>query len=956
MSRSGPELRESALPDAGRDLARPFFLTGLVVATLSVGIFATFAAGSVRATYYALAWASAAVALVFAVAGWWARRATSAQAVTAAVSVAMAFVFLVAIGLGEGVHAVALGFAGVLVVTVTVIVGLRTGMAMAAASVVAVIALFVAEVAGWLPGASAVPASPLAMRLLTLLMMLAAALVVGGMVLRYVTRHVRVLTEREARYRALFEALPVGLLLHRDGEIVEANPIAQALLGIADPLLPVEPKNPSIDALLAHAAPLDEAIIGAQIAKGEVAIPGLAGTPRLLLATAIRIAEGGAPATLSMFQDDTERALAEAASRRAQVQLTNLFAASPDCIMLSDATTGRVVMVNDELLAVAGLARDDVIGKTSEQLGLWTSSDEHARFRTALNTHGSVADMPVRFSIPSGRTLSMQLSGRLFAIDGSPYAVVVARDVTQADRLRRELQIVLENAPIAVAYTRDNRIVRVNAAAEAMFGFGPGKLEGLPIDGLVDDIDAFTAVVQGADEQLAAGLLVDVEVRFRRADRSTFLCRVRGRALDPQRIDEGGTVWICEDVSEARALQQALATARDDAEAASRAKSAFLANFGHEIRTPLNGIIGLARLAGQARVDDTKRLAYLRQIEQSAENLTAILGDVLDMAKIEHGRLVLEETSFDLAELLRDVHATYSAMAAARGIDCSLTIADAVPTRVCGDPMRVRQVVVNFVANAVKFTVDGAIDIAATVVPGGVRIAVRDTGIGIAEGVLDKLFKPFTQADESTTRRYGGTGLGLSICRELATLMGGTVGAVSQLGRGSEFWAELPLTAAAGSPMPTVRGGDLTALRGARVLIVDDNPVNLLITGALADEWAMAVTEAADGETALRAVAAARREGRPFACVLMDVQLPRMDGVETTHRLRADFAEAAPPVIGLSASDAAADRTRALAAGMADYVTKPIDRDALLQALLRSVGQQLEPAADGTVAGRATGQ
>jgi CheY-like chemotaxis protein len=259
---------------------------------------------------------------------------------------------------------------------------------------------------------------------------------------------------------------------------------------------------------------------------------------------------------------------------------------------------------------------------------------------------------------------------------------------------------------------------------------------------------------------------------------------------------------------------------------------------------------------------------------------------------------------------------------------------------VLGDALRLRQILGNFLANALKFTAEGGVRmVALRAAPGRWRFEVHDTGPGIEADTQARLFQPFTQADESTTRRYGGTGLGLSICRELAELMGGAVGVTSHIGQGSCFWCELPLPqAAAMAPLlPTQTLDPAVALRGRRVLVVEDNAVNMLICVALLEQWAVVVSQARDGAEAIDMVEQAARNGLPFAAVLMDVQMPGMGGHEATRRLRERHAAQDLPVIALTAAALVSEREAALAAGMDDFLTKPIDADRLYETLTRWV-------------------
>jgi signal transduction histidine kinase/CheY-like chemotaxis protein len=432
---------------------------------------------------------------------------------------------------------------------------------------------------------------------------------------------------------------------------------------------------------------------------------------------------------------------------------------------------------------------------------------------------------------------------------------------------------------------------------------------------------------------------VELERPARRKDGSSFTARIRARAIDPTRPDEG-TIWIVEDVTERRQFEQALARARDDAEAASRAKSAFLANTSHELRTPLNGMIGLARLAQDEQLDPGRRREYLDQIAASAQSLAAIISDILDLSKIESGKLQVEKTHFDLGAELHALHRNYTTLAAAHGLELRVSLTAEVSGMVSGDPLRVRQIVSNFLANAIKFTANGYVGLNAARLNGErgdvVRIEVRDSGPGLDAATSARLFKPFTQADQSTTRRYGGTGLGLSICHELATLMGGSVGVNSFLGDGSTFWAELPLPPVAPEAVvtaPEARRLPAGSLKNCHVLMVEDNPVNMMIAVALLERWGVHVGQAHDGLDAVAAVQRAAVGGRPYDAVLMDVQMPVMSGHEATRALRE--AGYLLPIIALTAAALVSEREAALQAGMNDFLTKPIDAHKLQATLLR---------------------
>ena len=528
-------------------------------------------------------------------------------------------------------------------------------------------------------------------------------------------------------------------------------------------------------------------------------------------------------------------------------------------------------------------------------------------------------------------------TGRSATADGSMRAALATAQEALANSAaaERRLSLAAEIADLHV-YEMDleRGVLSANGAA-ATFLEGPMTFEAMQADGfyLVDPRDKARVEAAWADYR-AGRAPYRTEYRLNRTDGREVWVFAGAEVLRDETGKATRLVGAMRDMTDRKVSEAALIEARDRAEAGSQSKSAFLATMSHEIRTPLNGVLGMA----QAMSNDTlcpvqrERLAVIRQ---SGEALLAILNDILDLSKIEAGKLDLEIVEFDLSEVARGAYSAFTAIANKKGLSFALDV-QAAQGRYRGDPSRLRQVLYNLISNALKFTEEGEIRVQATYVDGELRVAVRDTGLGIAPESLSRLFEKFDQLDSSTTRRFGGTGLGLAICRELAQLMGGRMLVESEVGAGSRFELRIPLERVGDERMPAPappvqpEGAGLDL----RVLAAEDNAVNQLVLKTLLHQLGVNPHVVEDGQAAVAAW-----EAGHWDAILMDVQMPVMDGIAATARIRqreVETGRARTPIVALTANAMAHQVKQYLAAGMDGHVAKPIEI-AALYAMLNSV-------------------
>jgi PAS domain S-box-containing protein len=654
-----------------------------------------------------------------------------------------------------------------------------------------------------------------------------------------------------------------------------------------------------------------------------------------------------------------------AESARRNAELTAVRETALDCIIQMDHR-GLVTEFNPAAERTFGYARADAVGRPLGDLIVpphLRAAHEAGLARYLVGGPGPVIGK--RIEVPAvradGTHIPVELAITAVRVDGPPKFVAYVRDISERKRAEEQarhahkLALVASRTDNAVVITDpQGRIEWVNDGFSRISGYALDEVVGRKPGAVLQGPDTDPATVARIREQLARGEGFTAEiVNYAKDGRKYWL------AIEAQPVrDAAGTVTnfiaIESDVTARKAAQHELSQAKEQAEAASRAKSEFLANMSHEIRTPLNGVIGMADLLTSTPLDE-RQARYAQVIKSSADSLLALINQILDFSKIEAGKLELDVADFELTAVVEDVGEMLAAKAAAKGLELACRVDPALPRRVRGDADRLRQVLVNLVNNAIKFTDTGEIIVrvlpnaplkgpAAQAAPDAVdvvRFEVIDTGIGIPADRLNRLFRSFSQVDASTTRRYGGTGLGLAISKQLAELMGGAIGVRSRAGLGATFWftARLPRAAAtAPAPAPAAAAAETPAphdLTGRRVLVVDDNPTHAHILCEQLAAWRVAVVSAPSGAAALRLVDDPATA--PFDVAILDLRMPEMDGLALAAALRARPAVAARcRLVLLSGVDMPSpdDYRRA---GFCAAMAKPVRQSQLFDALMKAL-------------------
>lgn len=752
------------------------------------------------------------------------------------------------------------------------------------------------------------------------------------------------LRTRTANLRAFFDlSLDLQFVLDTRGNVVRANRTACERLGYS------EEELTGLNVLRLHPPEVREEaerIMQAMLAGEESRCPlPLQTRDGWLIPVETRVVEGvwdGVPALFGACKDISELAFSEEKFAKA-------FEFSSTLMAISTVEDGRYLDVNRSFLDTLGFSREEVIGKTSVELGIMPNSTTRNWMRDEVEKHGEIVNQLLTVCTKDGKTRTGLLSARLTRIQSSRYLLTALNDITEMKNAEEELrqsvarwQFALEGAGDGVwDWNAQTNHVFFSPQWKRMLGFQDQEIGDTLAewDSRIHPEDR-EAVYAAIDRHLSGETPVYTsEHRLRCKDGGYKWILDRGKVIEwspdgkPLRV-----IGTHTDISGRKKMEQAIEEAREKAEVASRAKSEFLANMSHEIRTPLNGIIGMAQLLEMTDLTEEQR-EYLENMDISAQNLMSVINDILDLSKIEAGRIALERTGFSLRDSIEKIVVSLSPGIRKKYLTLTTDIDEGVPESVTGDPVRFRQIMLNLLGNAVKFTEEGGVRFTARVEESTsdlarIRFSTADTGIGIAPENLEAIFAPFEQADAATARRFGGTGLGLAICRQLVDLMGGRIWAESEPGTGSTFHVSIPFSLQSETAAPLEQQAaalPLEATHPLSILVAEDNHINRVFASALLNKLGHSFTCVENGREAVEAW-----KTGDFDCILMDIRMPLMDGEEAAAGIRdLEGEEAHIPIIALTAHALKEDQDRLLAGDFDGYLSKPLEVDTLMELLAR---------------------
>lgn len=649
---------------------------------------------------------------------------------------------------------------------------------------------------------------------------------------------------------------------------------------------------------------------------------------------------------IGVNQDITERKQAESALRESEEKFKSAFDSSPDAININRLSDGLYIEINRGFTELTGYTWEDVRGKTSRDINIWCSYDARTRLITELEKNGCCANLESKFRRKDSSVVTALMSARMLTINKEKCIISITRDITERenankilDEIRNDFESIFENSQVGIMVLKGGRILaRCNQRLADILGYdSPKNMIGMSMRDLHLDEDHFVDFGKRYYKGLSKGEQKQIDYQLKRKNGDMIWCTLSGKAMFPHDLNKG-VIWVLDDISNRKAMEEQLVRAKSEAETANRAKSEFLANMSHEIRTPLNGISGMMQLLQTTNLDPEQD-EYVDMATRSTNRLTKLLSDILDISRIEAGKLEFRRQEFRVSDLTQSVCELFDVTHRYKlPLQCSID--PGTPDILVGDEARIRQILFNLVGNAFKFTEKGAIRLEICPIsspePAEQRIifCVHDTGIGIPENKLKELFAPFAQVETAYSRPHQGAGLGLAIVKRLATLMGGHVIMDTLPDEGTSACVVLPFEQqkSKDAVQTDARGVmAVSSLKPLNVLLVEDDHSNRFFIKKILDKVGAQTIMAQNG---LEAIELWKRTN--FDCILMDIQMPIMDGLTATRLIRNSTASGEKidiPIIALTSYAMAGDREKFLAAGMDAYLSKPVQLDDLAEAL-----------------------
>ena len=749
----------------------------------------------------------------------------------------------------------------------------------------------------------------------------------------------RALEDSEAKYRALYESTSDAIMMLDEEGFFDCNGATLAVFGCAtkEEFCACHPADlsPEVQPCGTDSLALANERIATAMRQGSNLFDwvhkrtdGETFEAEVLLSV-LELGEDRRKVLQAVVRDITERKQVERELRENEGKLDAVTSAAQDAILMIDPD-GRIAFFNKAAEGAFGWSSEEAMGKDLHDL-LAPSRYHEAESKAfeAFRSTGKGAAVGRTLELAAlrkdGTEFPIEISLSAVSLKGEWHGVGLVRDITKrkeqdaliAQAQQRLIRILNAAATAVMEVDRNMVITSVNREFCDITGFSEREVVGQEC-----------GILNGEPCTTKCGLFDPERTEPVRHKECSFRAK-DGRRLailkntDPERDDEGNTIGGIESFIDVTALVEA----RELAEEATRAKAEFLANMSHEIRTPMNGILGMNGLLLDTELGEEQR-EYANRVSASAESLLAIINDILDFSKIEAGKIDMEFLDFDLRTLLDELNDILAVRPQEKGLEYTCEIGSNVPPFLRGDPGRLRQVLTNLIGNAVKFTEKGEVSIGVALEEETrktikARFSVRDTGIGISKEAIERLFTPFTQADASMTRRFGGTGLGLSISRELVRLMGGEIGAESEVGAGSTFWFTVVFDKQIG-------GAQITEfdvpedIHGKRILVVDDNETNRLLLRRQLESWHCRPMEASGASEAMKMLRDAVAEGDPFEIAVLDMQMPDVDGATLGGQIKSDEALKNTHLIMMTSLGNRGDAEQMREIGFAAYLTKPV--------------------------------